>query len=62
MEPEPDLESIRSYSLKFKLFLKIKNEQLDEIKKFLHENGETSININYSNDGETHYFKLKKPR
>jgi DNA polymerase III subunit alpha len=37
-------------------------EQLNEITKFLNEKGETLVNINYSNDIETHSFKLKNLR
>ena len=37
-------------------------EQLNEIQKFLDEKGETLVHINYSNDIEKHYFKLKNLR
>ena len=36
--------------------------QLDEIKNFLDEKGETIINIKYSDNTEMHTFKLKTPR
>ena len=36
--------------------------QLDEIKNFLDEKGETIINIKYSDNAEMHTFKLKTPR
>ena len=36
--------------------------QLDEIKNFLDEKGETIINIKYSDNAEMHTFKLKIPR
>ena len=34
-------------------------EQLKEIKNFLDEKGETLVHINFSNENETHKFKLK---
>ena len=37
-------------------------EQLNEIQKFLDEKGETLVHINYANDIEKHYFKLKNLR
>jgi len=37
-------------------------DQLNEIQKFLDEKGETLVHINYSNDIEKHYFKLKNLR
>ena len=37
-------------------------EQLNEIQKFLSEKGKTLVHINYSNDIEKHYFKLKNLR
>ena len=37
-------------------------EELDEIQKFFREKGETIIHINYSNNTETQYFKLKNMR
>ena len=36
--------------------------QLNEIRKFLHEKGETLVHINYSNDKETLTFNLKNLR
>jgi len=37
-------------------------DQLNEIKKFLDEKGKTIVHINYSNNMETHSFKLKNLR
>ena len=37
-------------------------DQLDEIQKFLDEKGKTIVHINYSNNMETHSFKLKSLR
>ena len=37
-------------------------DQLNEIEKFLDEKGHTIVHINYSNNLETHYFKLKNLR
>ena len=37
-------------------------EQLDDIQKFFDEKGETIVYINYSNNNETHNFKLKNTR
>ena len=43
--------------------LKIKSkDQLNEIHKLLDEKGQTIVNINYSNNMETHSFKLKNLR
>ena len=37
-------------------------EQLKEVQNFLEKDGETLVNINYSDDKETHKFKLKSLR
>ena len=37
-------------------------EQLKEVQNFLEKKGETLVNINFSNDKETHKFKLKSLR
>ena len=37
-------------------------EQLKEVQNFLEEKGETLVNINFSDDKETHKFKLKSLR
>ncbi len=37
-------------------------DQLKEVQNFLQQKGETLVHINFSNDTETHKFKLKSPR
>ena len=37
-------------------------EQLKEVQNFLEKKGETLVNINFSDDKETHKFKLKSLR
>ena len=37
-------------------------EQLKEIQRYLDENGETQVYINFCNNTETHKFKLKSTR
>jgi len=56
------LKDLLNSSIK-EITLNIKSkEQLNEIQKFLDEKGETIVHINFSNDNETHNFKLKNPR
>ena len=56
------LKDLLNSSIK-EITLNIKSkEQLNEIQKFLDKKGETIVHINFSNDNETHNFKLKNPR
>ena len=56
------LKDLFNSSIK-EITLNIKStKQLNEIQKFLKEKGETLVHINFSNDVETHNFKLKNLR
>jgi DNA polymerase III subunit alpha len=56
------LKDLFNSSIKEITFNIVNKEQLNEIRKFLDEKGETIVHINYSNNTETQSYKLKTPR